>query len=61
VAGSRRTSAGVAAICLFVLALGLWNVSQYPPGRGYDAAEHMAYADGLVPGGHLPGSTGRTE
>jgi dolichyl-phosphate-mannose-protein mannosyltransferase len=28
------------------------------PGLGYDALEHMQYADGLVPGGHLPHGTG---
>ena len=57
-AGSRRSSRALAAICVFVVALGAWNVVRFPPGNGFDALEHMAYADGLVPGGHLPHGTG---
>jgi hypothetical protein len=58
VAGSRRSSRLVAAICVFTVAVGAWNVARYPPGSGFDAPEHIAYADGLVPGGHLPQGTG---
>jgi len=58
VAGSRRSSRALAAICVFTVALGVWNVARYPPGGGFDALEHMAYADGLVPGGALPHGTG---
>jgi hypothetical protein len=58
VAGSRRSSLALAAICAFVVGVGAWNVLRYPPGRGFDAVDHMAYADGLVPGGHLPHGTG---
>jgi len=58
VAGSQRSSRALAAICAFVVVLGAWNVAHYPPGLGYDAFHHMAYADGLVPGGHLPHGTG---
>jgi hypothetical protein len=58
VAGSRRSSFVLPAICLFTVAVGVWNVARYPPGSGFDALEHMAYADGLVPGGALPHGTG---
>jgi hypothetical protein len=58
VAGSRRSSRTLAAICVLVVALGGWNVAHYPPGLGYDAFHHQAYADGLVPGGQLPHGTG---
>jgi hypothetical protein len=59
VAGTRRadTRLALAAICLFVVAVGLWNVAHYPPGQGYDAlgpGDQISYALGLVPGGHLP-------
>jgi hypothetical protein len=54
VAGSRRSRLALAAICAFVVAVGTWNTVHYPPGRGFDALDHMSYADGLVPGGHLP-------
>jgi hypothetical protein len=66
VAGSRWTRpfgidgsrAALAALCAFVVGLGLWNVAHYPPGMGYDAAANIEYADGLVPGGDLPHGTG---
>ena len=57
-AGSRRSSGALAAICAFVVVVGAWNIVSYPPGGGFDALEHMAYADGLVPGGKLPQGTG---
>jgi hypothetical protein len=58
VAGSRRSSAALAAICAFVVAVGTWNVVRYPPGLGYDAPDHIGYADGLIPGWRLPHGTG---
>jgi hypothetical protein len=58
--GRRRSGAvrGLIAICLFVLLVGFWNVAHYPPGKGYDAVDHIDYALGLVPGGQLPHGTG---
>ena len=62
-AGSRLTEGQrpLAAICVFVVCLGLWNAARYPTGAGYDAGAHMAYADGLVPGlaAAAPSATGR--
>jgi Dolichyl-phosphate-mannose-protein mannosyltransferase len=58
VAGPARARLALAAICAFVIVLGIWNAHSYPPGQGYDAPDHIAYADGLVPGGHLPQGTG---
>jgi hypothetical protein len=43
---------------VFVVALGAWNVLHYPPGEGYDAVKHFAYADGLIPHLRLPHGTG---
>jgi hypothetical protein len=56
VAGHRLADGrlALAAVCLFALVVGLWNAARYPTGAGYDAPAHMAYADGLVPGLHLP-------
>lgn len=48
----------IGVLSSMVLALGLWNAHHYPPGNGYDAAGHIAYADGLVPGLDLPAGTG---
>ena len=55
-AGSRLTEGRrpLAAICVFVVCLGLWNAARYPTGAGFDAPSHMAYADALFPGWHLP-------
>jgi hypothetical protein len=58
IAARRRPALGLAAICVFVLGLGIWNNLRYPPGEGYDAVKHFAYADGLFPGLHLPQGTG---
>jgi 4-amino-4-deoxy-L-arabinose transferase-like glycosyltransferase len=63
VAGSRLTSltqgrTPLVAICVFVACLGVWNAAHYPTGSGYDAAAHMSYADGLIPGWKLPHDTG---
>jgi hypothetical protein len=60
VAGSRwtRPEAAFAALCVFVVALGLLNVARYSPTAGYDAADHMAYADGLVWEGDFPDGVG---
>jgi hypothetical protein len=41
-----------------VVALGLWNAVRYPTTGGYDASDHMGYADGLVPGLHFPQGRG---
>jgi hypothetical protein len=54
----ERSTLGIAALCALVLVVGGWNVVRYPPGMGYDAVDHTAYAHGLVPGGHLPHGTG---
>ena len=56
-AGSLRSRA-LLALCAFVLVVGFANVARYDPGGGYDALDHIAYADMLVPGGHLPHGTG---
>jgi 4-amino-4-deoxy-L-arabinose transferase-like glycosyltransferase len=61
VAGSRLTERAVhgsrgplVAICVFVVALGLWNAAHYPTGAGYDAPDHLCYANGIFPGFDLP-------
>jgi 4-amino-4-deoxy-L-arabinose transferase-like glycosyltransferase len=46
--------ARIGALCVGAALIGTWNALHYPPQYGYDAAEHMAYADGLVPGGRFP-------
>jgi hypothetical protein len=50
----------LAALLLLVLALALANARSFPPGGGYDASDHIAYADGIVHG-HLPSQVGGSE
>ena len=62
-AGSPSTDAAASnrafwALCALVVAVGLWNAAHYPPGAGYDALDHIDYADGLVPGWKLPQGVG---
>lgn len=35
-----------------------WNVLHYPPGLGYDAIDHIAYAQGILDGKGLPDGIG---
>lgn len=39
----------------------IWNAATYPPSGGYDATEHIAYANSLVEKGEIPGREGRSE
>jgi hypothetical protein len=48
------------ALLLLVLAVALVNARSFPPGGGYDASDHIDYADGLVHG-HLPNEVGGSE
>jgi 4-amino-4-deoxy-L-arabinose transferase-like glycosyltransferase len=61
-AGAARSiqpaAAAVAAAVAVTLAIGLLNAHSYPPRGGYDAAENIDYARGLVEDGSLPDGTG---
>ena len=48
--------ARAAIACLFVLIafVGVWNAARYPIMLGYDAQEHITYADGLIHNGTTP-------
>jgi hypothetical protein len=48
--------ARAAIVCLFVLMLfvGAWNATRYPIMLGYDAQEHITYADVLIHQGRTP-------
>jgi hypothetical protein len=43
----RLALGGTLALLAAIL---LWNVARYPPGGGYDAVDHISYADGIVHG-----------
>jgi hypothetical protein len=50
-----RPAAAILALLAVVTA---WNVLRYPPGLGYDAADHVAYAQGILDGKGLPDGVG---
>jgi 4-amino-4-deoxy-L-arabinose transferase-like glycosyltransferase len=54
----RRLVAGLAVVVVVTLAIGFANAHSYPPIGGYDAAENIAYARGLIEHGSLPDGTG---
>lgn len=56
---SRPFVAGTAAILVPFTAVALWNAARYPPGLGYDAVDHIAYAELLVERGELPAGVGQ--
>jgi 4-amino-4-deoxy-L-arabinose transferase-like glycosyltransferase len=53
-----RRSLGV--LFFLLVAIALTNARVYPPGGGYDAGDHMEYAD-LLRHGHVPNQVGASE
>jgi hypothetical protein len=47
----------VALLAAFA-AIAIWNAAVYPPGLGYDAVDHIAYAEGIWERGELPDEEG---
>ena len=48
------------ALIAFAFALSVVNAARFPVRGGYDAVDHIAYADGIVRG-HLPSTVGGSE
>jgi hypothetical protein len=55
------SSLATAAILIVLAAALVWNAATYPPSGGYDATEHIAYANLLIQHGETPARQGRTE
>jgi hypothetical protein len=54
-----RSSRALTLALLSALALiAVWNALHYPPGLGYDAVDHIAYAEGIRDGEGLPDGIG---
>jgi hypothetical protein len=58
---ARPARFALAGIFLLLAAVTLWNARSYPPGRGFDAEEHITYADGLIEHGRIPTPNTRSE
>ncbi|MDX6397255.1 MAG: hypothetical protein QOJ43_663 [Gaiellaceae bacterium] len=55
--GGRVGAATLALLAALALA-STWNALHYPPGLGYDAIDHIAYAEGIRAGDGLPDGIG---
>lgn len=55
---TARYGRGAVALLAALAVIAAWNVVRYPPGLGYDAIDHIAYADGILDGEGFPDGTG---
>jgi len=58
---AARERALAALFLALLAAITLWNARSYPPGDGYDAAQHSEYAESLIGEGRIPGPETRSE
>jgi hypothetical protein len=58
---TRAFPLAVAAVLAALIVILSWNAATYPPTGGYDATEHIAYANLLIQRGEIPGRRGQTE
>ena len=52
---AARSRALTIALLAALALVSVWNALHYPPGLGYDAIDHIAYAEGIRAGDGLPG------
>ena len=57
----RRVELAAAALIAALALVAGWNAYKYPDGAGYDAQEHIQYADLLVHQHEIPGPEARSE
>ena len=53
-----RYGRGAVALLAALAVIAAWNVVRYPPGLGYDAIDHIAYAQGILDGKGFPDGVG---
>jgi hypothetical protein len=53
-----RYGRGAIVLLAVLAAIAAWNVLRYPPGLGYDAPDHIAYAEGVLDGRGFPDGVG---
>jgi len=53
-----RYGRGATALLAALAVIAAWNVVRYPPGLGYDAIDHIAYAQGILDGKGFPDGVG---
>lgn len=55
---AARSRALTLALLAALALVSVWNALHYPPGLGYDAVDHVAYAEGIRAGEGLPDGIG---
>jgi hypothetical protein len=55
---AARGRAATLALLAALAIIACWNALHYPPGLGYDAIDHIAYAEGIRAGDGLPDGIG---
>jgi hypothetical protein len=55
---SRRYGRPAVAFLAVLVAIAAWNTLRYPPGLGYDAVDHIAYAESILHGRGFPDGVG---
>jgi hypothetical protein len=55
---AARSRALTVALLAALAIVAVWNALHYPPGLGYDAIDHIAYAEGIRDGDGLPDGIG---
>ena len=55
---AARSHALTLALLAALALVSVWNALHYPPGLGYDAVDHIAYAEGIRAGEGLPDGIG---
>ena len=58
---AQPTRLAIIAILAVLVVVTAWNALDYPPGRGFDAQQHISYADGLIEHGRIPTPKTQTE
>ena len=53
-----RYGRGAVALLAALAVIAAWNTLRYPPGLGYDAIDHIAYAQGILDGKGFPDGVG---
>jgi len=54
----KRYGRAPIAILALLVAIAAWNTLRYPPGLGYDAIDHIAYAESILHGHGFPDGVG---
>lgn len=55
---TTRYGRGAVAFLAVLALIAAWNVVRYPPGLGYDAGDHISYAQGILDGNGFPDGVG---